>query len=249
MRPRAGPSQGRAPKWSRARACARARLPLGVSGEHPPLDCRWRSRCACRLHGPHAGCLHFAGGYKLAHVARDGVCVSCLSVWMSVRVPRVSVGICVPCVPVYNYIRVLQSRRVGGAAAPRGRAGSRPRRGRHRTPRAAARRRPPRARARGGLPETMPKTLRRRSREPCTVRTGVSPFCVLNNISSFITHATSRPTNRGRTARRPPARAAAEMRQTQVQTLEHMHIRSYKPTLGPRENQDRWLPLVLLAVL
>ena len=26
-------------------------------------------------------------------------------------------------------------------------------------------------------------------------------------------------------------------------------IRSYKPTLGPRENQDRWLPLVLLAVL
>ena len=68
------------------------------------------------------------------------------------------------------------------------------------------------------------------------------------HTNTVITHATSRPTHRGE-QRGDHRHVLPPMRQTQMQTLEHMHIRSYKPTLGPRGSQDRWLPLVLLAVL
>ena len=80
----------------------------------------------------------------------------------------------------------------------------------------------------GGRSE--PRYLRR-SREPRTARTGVLSFCVLNNISSFITHATSRPTNRGE-QRGDHRHVLPPMRQTQMLTLEHMHIRSYRPPSG-----------------
>ena len=158
-----------------------------------------------------------------------GPCRMCLSVWsVDESVCRVC-RVCLfwymrmrrACVPVYNYLRLLQSRRVGRKLG----------RGRRRV---AARRSALRAgRARGSHTHCT---------HGCLIVLRFEQYLIFHN-SCYLA-----PDQSGRTARRPPARAAADATDTDADSRAHAY-QIIPPTLGPRGNQDRWLPLVLLAVL